>query len=204
MMGSGYLTDRDRFRAVLKINIFVFIAELAAGLYSKSLSMTSDGFHAFLHIIVALVALASVYEFLGFSPEKIKQWSAGINITLFFPLAGLISYEANQRLNDPPAINITSAFFLVAILGLIANIYTVKILHRKLGEECSENKNRFLLYIHMIVDAIGSVIVIIGAVAIYNSGNYLLDPQLSFILAGLIIVGAIWMSWELISGHDDY
>ncbi|MDP3697306.1 MAG: cation diffusion facilitator family transporter [Candidatus Taylorbacteria bacterium] len=201
-MGSGYSTDKDRFLAVLKINIFVFIAELAAGIYSQSLSMTSDGFHVFLHVIVALVALASVYKFLGFPPEKIKRWSAGINIALFFPLAAMISYEANQRLNDPPAVNITSVFFLVAILGLIANIYTIKILHRKPDEEHSENKNRLIFYVHMIVDAIGSVIVIIGAVAIYNSGNYLLDPKLSFVLAGLIVVGAIWMSLEFISGDD--
>lgn len=200
-MGSGYLTDKDRFLAVLKINIFVFIAELLAGWYSGSLSMTSDSFHASLHIIVALVALASVYEFLGFSSEKIKQWSAGINIALFFPLAGMISYEANKRLSDPPAINITSVFFLIAVLGLVANIYTIKILHKRSDEEYSENKNRFLLYIHMIIDAIGSIIVIVGAVEIYNSGNYLLDPKLSFVLAGLIVIGAIWMSWEFLSGQ---
>lgn len=200
-MGSGYRTDKDRFLAVLKINIVVFLAELLAGIYSKSLSMTSDGFHASLHIIVALVALASTYEFMGFPPDKIKQWAAGINIALFFPLAGMISYEANKRLNDPPEINITSLFFLVAVLGLIANIYTIKILHRKSGEEHSENKNRFLFSVHMIIDAIGSVIVIIGAIEIYHSGNYLLDPKLSFVLAGLIVIGAIWMSREFLSGH---
>lgn len=201
-MGSGYLTDKDRFLAVFKINTFVFLAELTVGIYSESLSMMSDGFHASLHIIIALVALASTYEFMGFSPEKIKHWSAGINIALFFPLAGMIGYEANQRLNDPPEINITSVFFLVAILGLVANLYTIRILHGGAGEAHSKNKNRLLLKVHMIVDAIGSVMVIIGAVGIYHSGNYLLDPKLSFVLAGLIVIGAIWMSWELFSGND--
>ena len=91
-MGSGYHSDRDRFLAVLKINFLVFIAELASGWYSGSLSMTSDSFHVSLHIVASLVALASEFKFLGFSSENIKKCSAGINISLFFPLAAMIGF----------------------------------------------------------------------------------------------------------------
>lgn len=201
-MGGGYWTDKDRFLAVFKINLAVFAVELLAGWYSGSLSMVSDGFHASLHVIASLVALASEYKFLGFPSEKIKLWSAGINIILFFPLAALISYEAHGRLSNPPVLNLTPMFFFVALSGLVANVYTVWILkpdHHKTG---SKNKNRFYLFIHMIVDTIGSIMVVVGGIEIYRTGAYALDPKLSFALAGLIIIGALWMSWEFTFGQN--
>lgn len=201
-MGSGLRTDKDRFLAVLNINIVVFIAELLSGWSAGSLSMLSDSFHVSLHIIVSLVALVSEYEFFGFSSEKIKRWSAGFNILLFLPLAALISYEAFKRLANPPVQNLTFTFFFVAFFGLVANIYTIKILHKKSDEKYSGNRNRFLLYIHMIADAVGSVLVIIGGIAINKTGSNFIDPKLSFVLSGLIVSGAIWMSWELFSDHD--
>lgn len=197
-----YLSDKHRFIAVLKINIIVFIAELAIGYYSGSLSMISDGFHVSLHVVVSLVALISEFQFFGLSADKIKRYSAGINIALFFPLAIFIGYEANTRLTNPPVVSITSAFFLVAVLGLVANIYTVRILHEGKGKCNSKNQNRFLLYSHMIVDTISSLIVLIGAGEIYRSGNYILDPKLSFVLACLILLGAIKMSWDFFHGHS--
>lgn len=195
------MTDKNRFLAVFKINVAVFVLELLAGWYSGSLSMTSDSFHVSLHILVSLVALASEYQFLGFSPIKIKRWSAWINIGLFFPLAYIIASEANRRWHNPPIVNIGSAFFVVAILGLAANLYTIKILGETSEEGHSENDNRFLLWIHMIFDALGSLIVIAGGVLISQTSLYWLDPVASFILAGLIATGAILMSWKLFHGH---
>ena len=201
-MGGGYNTDKNRFLAVLKINVFLFVIELIIGYSSGSLSMISDGFHAFLHVFASLVALFSEYEFLKFSPEKIKSLSAGINIALFFPLALLIAYKANERLKNPPVVDLGLLFFFVAFLGLVANIYTVIILKLDHYEADSKNKNRFYLLIHMIFDTIGSVIVLIGAVQISMTGDYSIDPIASFILSGLITLAAIWMSRELLYGHS--
>ena len=197
-MGSGYHSDKDRFLAVLRINFLVFIAELVSGWHSGSLSMTSDSFHVSLHIVASLVALASEFNFLGFSPENIKKWSAGINISLFFPLAAMIGFEAYERWQNPPTVNITFIFFMIAGLGLAANLYTIKILD---GDH-SENENKFLLRIHMGFDAIGSVIVIIGGAVIGKTNLYWLDPAASLILSGLIVIGAIVMSWKLFHGHS--
>lgn len=201
-MESGHRTDKNRFLAVFKINVLVFIIEVLAGWQSESLSMISDGFHVSLHIVVSLIALMSEYRFGGFEPSKIKLWSAGINIALFFPLAGLISYEAYQRLNNPPTQNLSLMFFLVAFLGLAANIYTIVVLHKGSKKQRSNNKNRPLLLVHMIFDAIGSIIVIIGGIAIHKTGSNLIDPKLSFVLSGLIVAGALWMSWGLFRSHN--
>lgn len=200
-MGSGHWTDKDRFLAVFKINVVVFVLELLAGWYSGSLSMTSDSFHLSLHIIVSLVALASEFQFLGFSSQKIKRWSAIINIALFFPLAYLIVSEANKRLQNPPIVTIGSTFFIIAILGLAANLYTIKILGATSEDGHPKNENRLLLWIHMVFDALGSVIVIVGGILINRTSLFWLDPVASFILAGLIASGAILMSWKLFYGN---
>jgi len=81
-MGSGYRTDKDRFLTVLKINVIVFLAEFTVGLYSGSLSMISDGFCVSLHIIVSLTALASEIKLWNLSQDKIRYWSAKINLAL--------------------------------------------------------------------------------------------------------------------------
>lgn len=203
-MGSGHHTDKDRLRTVLGINIVIFIAEILAGYSSGSLSMLSDSFHVSLHVFVSLVALISEYEFLGINPDKIKLWSAGINIALFFPLALMIAYEAYLRWQNPPSLNLGPAYFAVAFLGLAANLYTVFMLKPDNHEHRQDKigTNRFILFVHMIFDTVGSVIVIIGAFEIIRTDNYSIDPASSTVLAGMIVLTAIWMSWELIHGHS--
>src|SRR3989344_2402657 len=185
-MGSGYHIDKDRFQTVLKVNIAVFIAEILAGYSSGSLSMISDSFHVSLHVFASLVAIVSEYEFLGINSEKIKFWSAVTNIALFFPLAYLIAIEAYRRWQTPPILDLTPTYFLIAFLGLVANLYTVFILPSK--KDNHTNKNVWILRIHMIFDSIGSIIVIGGAFEILRTGNYFIDPVSSMILAGLIIL----------------
>lgn len=207
MKDGRHHTDKDRLGTVFIINVIVFVAEIIIGYSSGSLSMISDSFHVSLHVVASLVAFFSEYEFSWISPEKIKFWSAGINIALFFPLAFMIASEATVRWHNPPVIKYTSAYFLIAFFGLGANLFTVFILkpdkhaHHS-NHNHAENKNRFILYIHMIFDSIGSVIVIAGAFEIIRTSNYAIDPISSLVLAGIIVFAAIWMSWELIHGHS--
>lgn len=212
-MGSGHRNNKDRLLTVLKINIVVFIAEVIAGYISGSLSMISDSFHVSLHVFASAVALTSEYEFLGINPKNIKLWSAIINIALFFPLAYGIASEALNRWSNPPTIDLSIYYFLAAFLGLFANLYTVFILkpekhvHGHGENHCEQenkNHNRFILYIHMIFDTIGSIIVIGGAIEIYRTANYFIDPVASLILSVLIVLAALWMSWELFKGHDHH
>lgn len=198
-MGSGHQTDKDRFLTVLKINIIVFLAEFIVGLYSGSLSMISDGFCVSLHILVSLTALVSELKLWNSSQDKIRYWSAKINIILFFPLAASIGWEAYDRLKEPPVLTMTSIFFIVALMGLAANIYTARLLHGDPGEEISENRSIF--YWHMLSDIVGSIIVITGATVMRLTEFYLLDPILSFILVSLIVAGAIRMSFKSYARH---
>ena len=197
---SVHNTHKNRFLLILQINLVVFIGELLVALYSGSLTMLSDSLHVSIHIVAPFLAYISEYEFGGISGKSIKKWTAGINIILFFVLAAGIAYEARERLSLPPQLRLGPTFFVVAILGLVANIYSANILHNIEDDECEQNVKP--LFWHMVFDSAGSVIVIVGAVLMYVTHLFILDPILSFILAGLISVGAIFMFRNLILDNN--
>lgn len=189
---ANHADHKRVFFNVLTINITVFLAELAVALYSGSLTMLSDSFHVFIHIVASLVGFISEFEFLGLAPEKIKTYTALTNIGLFFVSAGIIIREALGRLSNPPELILNYYYFLIAVLGLVANIYSAKIIARVEHRECSQNMDT--LHACMVYDAVGSIIVIIGALVMYFSGIFLLDPILSIIL----VVFMILRGWKLL------
>lgn len=183
---EGHKDHKRVFLNVLVINIAIFLAEFMVALYSGSLTMLSDSFHVLLHIVASLIGLISEFEFLGLAPQKIKTYTALINITLFFIGAGLITKEAIERLSEPPELILNSTYFTIAFLGLAANIYSAKIIARVEHRECSQNMKT--LHACMVYDAIGSVVVVAGALAMYFTGIFILDPILSIVLVIFMIL----------------
>lgn len=202
MMGGGHHDDKGRFLTVLKINVVAFFLELIVGIYSGALTMISDSFHLSIHIIAPLIAYFSELKIENYSSGVIKKYSAGFNIFLFVVLAFGIGREALERLGQPPEIKVNFLFFVVAFIGLLANIYTAGLLHKSNGGGYSINRKA--LFWHMVFDALGSLILICGAFILILTGNYKIDPILSIILAALIVIGAVVMSKELLSEKDHH
>ena len=185
-MGSGHRTDKDRFLAVSIINLLMMAGELAVGLYSNSWSMLSDSFHLFLDTLAPLVSYLSEFNIFGLPENKIKKIAARISISLFFIAAGIIAWEAMARIKNPPELKINFWFFLIAVIGLIGNLYSFLILKKEKNGNWSVVRK--LLSRHMLIDIGGSVIIIIGAISILIWQNYILDPILSVIFAVIIIL----------------
>ena len=191
MEGEDHSKHKRVFLKVLLINAVVFSAEFIVALYSGSLTMLSDSFHVFIHIIASLVGFVSEFEFLGLGPRKIKTCTALTNIALFFISAGIIAKEAIRRLAAPPELILNSPYFIIAFLGLIANIYNAHIIDKDEHRECSQNMK--ILHTCMVYDAVSSVIVIAGALAMYSlamyfTGIFILDPVLSIVLVVLMLL----------------
>ena len=186
-------THKKTFLRVLAVNLVIFILELAVALYSGSLMMLSDSFHLFIHVIGSAVAYASEFEFLGLAGEEIKKYTSLTNVVLFFVTVVIITVGAIGRLSNPPELKIGWSYFTVAFLGLAGNIYGANVLHRIDDHECALNINP--LYWCMVVDALSSVIVIMGALAIKHTGILVLDPALSFVLVALMI----WRGWKMLN-----
>lgn len=193
-MGSGHRTDKDRFLAVLKINFTMFVGELIVGLYSGSWVMLSDSFHLFLDTLAPLVSYLSEFNIFGLSESKIKKIAARISLALFFVAAGVVIVEALSRIAEPPELKINIWFFLIAMVGLVGNFYSFLILKKEGDQKVSYIRK--LLSVHMLVDAGGSIVVIASGLGVLVWQLFILDPILSLILAGLIILSSFLLMKE--------
>jgi cobalt-zinc-cadmium efflux system protein len=153
--------------------------------------MLSDSFHVFIHIFASIVAYISELDFLNFSSDKIKKYSAFINVGLFFVSAGVIFVEAVERVKHPLDLKIGWLFFAIAFLGLFANVYGAQLTNRIKDHQCSLNADT--LHACMAYDAASSVIVILGVGVIFLTGFYIIDPILSF---GLVVL-MLWRGYRL-------
>jgi len=81
---------------------------------------------------------------------------------------------------------------VVAVIGLLGNLYATRLLHGH------KDINVRGVYLHLLADTLSSGAVVLGAVVIYLTGNYLVDPILSVLIALLIISGSVRLLKESI------
>lgn len=185
---------------VLKWSFFAtvlfVIVEAIAGFHSGSLALVSDAGHNFTDAL-ALV-LASIGVYMQSKPaDSVKTFGyhrAGV-LTAFFnaltlvAIAGFIFYEAWQRFVHPQHIEEWTMFWVaLAALGLNGGIMWG--LHRDKDRDI----NIRAAFVHMLGDAVSSIGIIAGAIAIHFTGLDVIDPALS-VLIGILIV---WTAWDII------
>jgi cobalt-zinc-cadmium efflux system protein len=105
-----------------------------------------------------------------------------------------VCYEAVLRLNQPKSIHVEEMFGFGAV-GLLANVVSALLLHKT----SRTSVNVRAAYLHVIGDLLGSVGVVVGAVAIYFTGWLFLDAIISILIAMLIVKS----SWSVITESVD-
>jgi len=192
-------TDRD-YRKSMKIALFItlifFLVEVAGGLMSGSLALISDAGHMFSDLLSLLLSLGAMTLALQL-PTKERTYgyhraeilAALINSLLLIVVSAGILWEAYQRLLNPAPVQ-GGLMFIVACIGLAANIAIVFLLHG------SHNLNVRSAFLHVVGDTISSVAVIAAAVWISLTGQVIADPILSGIIAVLIVISAVRLLHE--------
>nr|NIL97666.1 cation diffusion facilitator family transporter [Planctomycetales bacterium]NIP69830.1 cation diffusion facilitator family transporter [Planctomycetales bacterium] len=102
----------------------------------------------------------------------------------------MIFVEAIQRFGHPPEVQ-GPLMMAIAVGGLLVNMASLAILHR--GRE--ENLNIRGAWLHVVMDALGSVGAIVAGALISFFGWYLADP----IASTLIVLLVIYSAWHLLS-----
>lgn len=186
---------RNKGQTTLKIVmvmtlLFAFV-ELGAGMWSGSLALMAD----FCHMLTdsAALAFALVMAHLSQRPAT-KDYSFGhgradtigafVNALFMLGIIAFIVYEAIQRIITPEPIK-AEGMMVIAVIGLIINIVSIKILH---GQESLNTKSAM---IHVMGDLLGSVATVIAGIIIYFTGYYVVDPILSLVVS-LIILNPTW------------
>jgi cobalt-zinc-cadmium efflux system protein len=127
--------SRKGLGIALTITIVIMAVELAGGILSHSLALTSDAGRMLvdaLALVLSIVALnlakkpGTSTRTYGFHRAEIM--AALANGTTLVLIAAYIFYEAYQRFRNPPAVH-TSIMLVVALVGLIANLITMRLLY---------------------------------------------------------------------------
>lgn len=180
----------------------IFIVEVIGGIITNSLALLSDAGHMLTHLFALLISLFAIM-FASKPPTQRKTYgfyrleilAALLNGIILLLITVWIFYEAYHRFLAPETIS-GGKMFLLAIIGLLANISCVYILK---SDEHGYSLNVKSAFLHMLGDTISSVGVIIGAVIIYYANWYIVDPIISIMLCILIL---IW-SYKLIMESVD-
>ncbi len=201
-MTSARAAARQRSRRLLLLALLITTSVLAAeavgGIITGSLALLADAGHMASDagaLGLSLTALwlasrpASEARTYGFQRAEILAALAN-SVALVF-IASYVSWEAVQRLGEPPDVD-AGPMLGVAVVGLAANLASASLLAR----ERSANLNVRSAFLHVVGDALSSAGVIVAAIIILTAGEYAADPIISLFIAALILLSAGRIAWD--------
>ncbi|MFP4558155.1 MAG: cation diffusion facilitator family transporter [Archaeoglobaceae archaeon] len=180
-------------RKVLFLSVFILILEIIFGVISNSLALLTDALHVFTDIFSAFIALLAVRisrkgcdDRFTLGYHRFEVMASFANGLLLMAAVGIIFFEAFRRIMEGAVID---AYYLLpaAVIGLIGNLYVVKLLHA----EHKHDINVKGVYLHAFSDTLASVAVILGGVIIILTGQTLVDSLISMFIGIFIGYNAI-------------
>lgn len=188
-MAHHHQISGNRLLVTMLLNFLITITEVAGGIISGSLSLISDALHNFsdgISIIISYIAIKLRYRENSprhtFGLKRAEIFAAVINSSLLLMISFYLFYEAVERLIHPQLIR-GNLMTIVALIGLGANVIGTLLLQR----DAKNSINVKSAYLHLLSDAVSSVGVVLGGLAIYFWKIYWIDPILT-ILIGLYIL----------------
>lgn len=223
-LGDDHERNERRIWCVIGLTTAMMVIEIAAGTVYGSMALVADGWHMSTHAAALLIsALAYRYARryahdprFTFGTGKIGDlagFASAIGLAL---VALLIAWESFQRLLTPSPIDFTQAI-IVAVIGLAVNLLSAWMLmgdhehhhhdHHRHGHSHEghghdhdhshgqgRDNNLRAAYLHVLADALTSVLAIAALVLGSLYGWMQLDPLMG--LVGALVI-ARW-SWGLV------
>lgn len=198
------------------VTILTMIVEIGAGIAFGSMALLADGLHMGSHAS-ALAISVFAYRYtrirardarFNFGTGKVSSLAAFASATMLALFALVMAWESITRFVSPVAIGFDQAI-LVAVLGLIVNGVCLAILgghgifkgkrdREQGGDEhrAHEHKDHNFrsAYLHVLADALTSVLAIFALLAGKYLGQQWLDPFMGLVGATLVVR---W-SWRLL------
>ncbi|MBC7692635.1 MAG: cation transporter [Methylotenera sp.] len=178
------------------VTLAFMVVELIGGYYANSLALISDGVHMLtdaaamgFSLFVYWVSRKPATPAMSFGYHRVEILGALASGLMIWLLAGFLVFEAFQRLSDPPAVK-GPVVFVIALIGLAANLASMKALHKTQ----KENINVRAAYLHLISDCLGSVGAVISGAVLWFTDWRLIDPIITILVSLLML----YSSWQLL------
>ncbi|HRA57576.1 MAG TPA: cation diffusion facilitator family transporter, partial [Thermomonas sp.] len=176
------------------LTFIVLLVEIAGGLLANSLALLSDAAHMMTDVAALGVSLFAVRMSRrpadarrSYGYARMEAIGALINSSLLLLVAGYILWEAVGRFRNPQEVA-SFSMLVVAVVGLLANLMSMKLLAAGAGE----NLNMQGAYLEVWSDMLGSLGVIAGAAVIHVTGWTVVDPIVA-VLLGLWVLPRTWV-----------
>lgn len=189
-----------RLLAVMALVLGLWLAELAIGLWSHSLSLLADAGHLFSDVGALGLTLAAGWLArrpaagrATFGHWRIESLAALINGLSLVAIATLIAWEAVLRFKVPEPV-LSLPLLLGAGLGLLVNGLNLKLLHK----HSADNINVKGAFLHVVADVASSVGILLAALIIYGFHWLWVDAATSLLIACLTGLSALPLIWNSI------
>lgn len=217
-LGSGHDENARRTLWVVGLTAAMMVGEIVAGYVTGSMALLADGFHMATHagaLTVAAIAYAyakrhSANRAFSFGTGKVGDLAGFASALVLGIVAIGIGVESIIRLLHPAEVAFMQATW-IAVLGLVVNIVSAVLLsggghnhhhhghghdhdhHASSGDQHGGDNNLRSAYIHVLADALTSVLAIVALLAGRFLGWIWLDAVMGIV--GSIVI-ARW-SWSL-------
>ena len=163
------------------------LTELAVGFWSHSLALLAESGHMISDSFALGLALLATWIARSNSNRRIEILAALANGIGLVAIAVWIAWEAITRLQSPSADILSLPMLITAVVGLGVNSVNALLLH----DSSHHDLNLRGAFLHMVADVIGSIGVILAAIAIWVMQWLWADYVISLFVSGLIFLGAI-------------
>lgn len=214
-------------RWVVWLTVIMMVGEIAAGLMFGSMALLADGWHMGTHAAalgITLFAYAYARKHarsaaFSFGTGKVSVLGGYSSAIVLGIVALLMALESVERLITPQAIQFDQAI-AVAVLGLVVNIVSAFMLggdnhdhhyhdhnHGSHSYGHHHDHNLRAAYLHVLADALTSVLAIVALFAGKSLGWVWMDPVMGIVGAVIITRWAIDLGKDtaaiLLDRHDD-
>jgi cation diffusion facilitator family transporter len=210
-LGDNHDENTRRTLWVVVLTALMMVGEIIAGTVFNSMALLADGFHMATHA-VALAIAAGAYAYarrnahnrrFTFGTGKVGDLAGFASALVLAIIAIGIAVESVQRLFNPSTVAFGEAT-VIAVIGLIVNIASAFLLsggHHHHGHDHHDHdhhhgahhrdNNMRSAFMHVLADALTSVLAIVALIAGRYLGWVWLDPVMG-IVGGILIAAWAW------------
>lgn len=180
------------------LNLTVTVVEVIGGVLSGSLGLLADAVHNLSD--VAALGLAIVARTLGRRPatyrftyglKRTEILAAVLNALVLGAVTIFIAHEAITRLLHP--LSLSSRVILpVALVALLANLGSVFLLRKHDGEDLNVRS----AFLHLVQDALSSLVVVVAALFVNTRFGPYLDPIAALVIGLSVAWSAVSIIWQ--------
>lgn len=184
--------DRRMFLAIA-VNMGLSMAQIVGGIFSGSLALIADALHNFSDAISLIIAYCARKiarrprdSEMTFGYGRVEVVAALINYTTLILIGLYLLYEATARFVDPQPIE-GWIIVIIACVALIVDAVTTMLTYTM----SKTSVNIRAAFLHNVADVLGSIAVIFAGTLILLYDWQWIDPVVTVIIAGYILLQSI-------------